>query len=113
MNAQAMRAENVEVAPVSDRRREPRHATGIQGNLRASDGSGMAVRVAEISLHGCRITSERCPLRSGMFVSVGLDDQPPLEAIVRWVRGEDAGMEFLWPIPPERVEWLRLANLDY
>lgn len=92
----------------------------------------MKVELADVSTHGCCI---RAPgnddhadwLRQGAFVSIRLKDgaspeedgAPPetakpeaarLEAVVRWVRGHTAGMEFLRPVPPERLDWRELMD---
>lgn len=112
MNVRLMRAERMETAPKSDRRREPRFAAGLEGTLFLSDASTTTVRIAEISLHGCRVSGDHSDLRAGMFVSIALGDETPLEAIVRWVRESDAGMEFLWPISPDRREWHDLVDLN-
>ncbi len=113
MNVRLMRVEGMEARSDTDRRREPRFATRIDARLLSSTGQETNVQLAEVSLHGCRITISEPWLRNGMFVSIGLGDEPMLEAIVRWVRGGDAGMEFLWPIPPERREWHELADMAF
>lgn len=96
----------------NDRRRETRHPTCYEANLETSQGRRMVVRLADISLHGCCVHVEVDTLRQGAFVSIGLGEEPMLPAIVRWVRGTTSGMEFVRPIPPERIEWHDLMEFS-
>ena len=50
-------------------------------------------------------------LRPGSFVSIGIGECPLLGAIIRWVRADEAGMEFLRTIPADRGEWFALMDL--
>ena len=52
-------------------------------------------------------------LKAGSFVSIAVGDNPALQAIVRWVRHDAAGTEFLRSIPPERTEWHKLTNSPF
>jgi len=108
-----------------ERRREHRHTIRYTANLESARGGVMKVELADVSTHGCCI---RAPgnddhadwLRQGAFVSIRLEDgaspetakpeAAKLEAIVRWVRGHNAGMEFLRPVPPERLDWRELMD---
>jgi hypothetical protein len=108
-----------------ERRREHRHTTRYTANLESARGGVMKVELADVSTHGCCI---RAPgnhdrtdwLRQGAFVSIRLEDSiapetakleaAKLEAVVRWVRGHTAGMEFLRPVPPERLDWRELMD---
>jgi len=94
-----------------DRRRETRHTTCFEARLESTRGGSMAVLLADVSLHGCSVRGTSDWLRQGAFVSIGLGESPTLAAIVRWVRGDAAGMEFLRPVPGERHEWHDL--MDY
>lgn len=94
-----------------DRRRERRHPTRFEATLETSRGGRLAVLLADVSLHGCCIQTDGEALRQGAFVSIGLCEDSMLPAIVRWVRGRAAGMEFLRTVPPERVEWYDLMDI--
>lgn len=94
-----------------ERRREPRHTTCFEARVESTRGSTMDVVLADVSLHGCCVRGESEWLRQGAFVSIGLGNSPTLAAIVRWVRGDAAGMEFLRPVPNECHEWHDL--MDY
>lgn len=89
----------------SDRRREPRYAARIEANIETASGEIGTATLIDVSEHGCSIEAEADWLRNGRFLSIGLGKKPKLQAVVRWVRGGAAGMEFLRPIPPERTEW--------
>ena len=95
-----------------ERRREPRIPTRYAARLQSSRGDQEAAMLADVSLHGCCVNTSAGWLRQGSFVSVGLGEETPmLAAIVRWVRGGAAGMEFLRPIPSDRIEWLDLIDM--
>mgnify|MGYP001767312343 CR=1 FL=1 len=93
-----------------DRRRERRHLARFEATLKTSQGRRIPVMLTDVSLHGCCVESDADSLRQGTFVSIGLGEEPMLPAIVRWVRGEMAGMEFLHAIPPDRFDWHDLMH---
>lgn len=95
------------------RRKELRYATGFDAILESSRGESAQVLLCEISMHGCRVKCDEAWLRTGAFVSIALEDEPPLQAIVRWNRDGAAGMEFLKPIPAERGEWRELLDMPF
>jgi len=110
----ARATDEVTVAEVfTDRRRESRVPARFSAVLRFSDGASSEVELADVSTHGCCVRSEDAGLRIGRFVSVGLDEESMLQAVVRWVRDGAAGMEFLRPIPPERCEWYDLMDAPF
>ena len=101
----------VESSP--DRRRETRVPARYQAILQLSEGVSSEVHLADISAHGCCVRSEDQGLRIGRFVSIGIEQEPMLQAVIRWVRNDAVGMEFLRPIPPERSEWHELIEMPY
>ena len=114
MNAPIARLKSEEPLQAPERRREPRYtATGHDAIIRSSKGNTESAQPADLSLHGCSVRSSADWLRNGSFVTIGLDDESMLQAIVRWVRDGSAGMEFLRPIPPERVEWHSLLDSPF
>lgn len=88
----------------TERRREPRHSAGAQATIQFISGSQFMVQLADVSLHGCCIRGETERLQQGRIVSIGLHDHPMIDGIVRWVRADTVGLEFLHPIPVERHE---------
>jgi hypothetical protein len=99
--------------PGAERRQFPRHEAWATAMLRSSHGEETEANIADVSTHGCCIKCEAEWLRTGSFVSIGLEDEPPLQAIIRWVRDGATGMEFLRPIPPERTEWHALLESSF
>jgi len=95
---------------MDDRRREPRHSTCFEATLEFSNGSYASALLADVSLHGCCIRTDADWLRQGAFVSIGLGAEPKMPAIVRWVRGNAAGMEFLRQVPVNRTDWHTLMD---
>lgn len=111
MNAPIGRLYAASEDTLDDRRRERRHATRFAATLEMSQGRRLAVSLADVSLHGCCVQTDAETLRQGAFVSIGLDENSMLPAIVRWVRGTAAGMEFLRAIPSDRFEWHDLLDI--
>lgn len=52
----------------------------------------------DVSIFGCALESDATWLRGGMFLSLVLAESWSIQALVRWVRGGRAGVEFLRPI---------------
>ena len=97
----------------AERRRAPRYPTWTEATLHSMQGKTFKVMLVDVSAHGCSVRLKAGDLRAGNFVSVGFADEPPLQAIIRWVRNGSAGMEFLRPIPPERSDWLALMDSPF
>lgn len=95
---------------MADRRREPRHATCFEATLEFSNGSYASALLTDVSLHGCCVRTDADTLRQGAFVSIGLGAESKMPAIVRWVRGNAAGMEFLRQVPVSRTDWHALMD---
>lgn len=94
-----------------ERRRERRHTIRFAATLETARGGRIPVLLADVSLHGCCVQTEAEALRQGAIVSIALGDDPALQAIVRWVRGHSAGLEFLRAVPPDHEEWHDLMDL--
>ncbi|MBV1916499.1 MAG: PilZ domain-containing protein [Sphingomonadaceae bacterium] len=107
--------EQIEEAPPSGhtRRKEPRFAASFEARLENARGDAADVLLAEVSLHGCRVQCAESWIRTGSFISIGIADAAKLQAIVRWVRDDSVGMEFLRAIPDERTEWHDLMDASY
>lgn len=96
-----------------ERRQSIRLPAWGTARLQSSHGEETEAMLADVSTHGCCVKSEVAWLRTGTFVTIGIAEEPPLAAIVRWVRDGSAGMEFLRPIPPERSEWHTLLDSPF
>jgi hypothetical protein len=94
----------------ADRRREQRHVTCFEATLEFSNGGQTPVLLADVSLHGCSVRADTDLLRQGAFVSIGLGAESKVPAIVRWIRGGSAGMEFLRQVPADRSDWHALMD---
>ncbi|TCM21609.1 PilZ domain-containing protein [Novosphingobium sp. PhB165] len=94
-----------------ERRREQRHATRYSASVESSRGEQAGVVLADVSLHGCCISGEAVWLRQGAFVSIRIGQGATLKAVVRWVRGDSAGMEFLHAVPSDAREWHELMDI--
>ena len=113
MSAVLARLNAVYDAVVPKRRKVSRRLAWAMATVGSADGDSSHVNLADISSHGLRIGGAESWLRTGQFVSIALDSEPPLHAIVRWVRDNEAGMEFLRPIPQDRTEWHALIDSPY
>ena len=110
MNAPLGRLYAAPEASGRERRRERRHTIRFSAIVETARGGRIPVLLADVSLHGCCVQAETEALRQGAIVSIALGDDPALSAIVRWVRGAAAGLEFLHAVPHDRVEWHDLMD---
>lgn len=78
--------------------------------LRRSGQLNYPVRLYDLSIYGCKVEFVERP-RLGECVWVKVEGLESLEALVRWVRGAAAGLEFRHPIHSSVYEALleRLA----
>ena len=73
-------------------RREPRYRTSAHARLFPAGGEIAQVILADVSAQGCCV---RCPagtLRVGQFIGIALDEEQPLQAVIRWLRDGAAGL---------------------
>jgi PilZ domain len=66
--------------------------------VKSSHGDRSKANIHDVSVFGCSIDCDAVWLRSGMFVSLMLSPEWSIQAVVRWVRDNRAGIEFLRPI---------------
>jgi hypothetical protein len=64
-------------------------------------------RFTDLSVHGCSIAIGDTALQPGQFITVRSSRTDPVPGIVRWARGDRAGIEFLRPISDALVRSLR------
>ncbi len=94
----------------ANRRRAPRAIVEIEATVLSSRGDSAGMTIANVSIHGCNINGPADWLRLGSFVAVELNASEAMNAIVRWVRGESAGLEFLRPVPAGHASWHQLID---
>ena len=94
----------------SNRRRSARAIVDVEATVVSSRGDSAAMTIANVSIHGCNINGAADWLRLGGFVAVELNAGGVMNAIVRWVRGESAGLEFLRSVPAGHAGWHELIE---
>lgn len=99
-----------EISP-DERRRELRHVTHYFAHVESLRGDRMESLLTDVSLHGCCVSGAAAWLRQGAFVSIAIGTNEALRAVVRWVRGDAAGMEFLHAVPSSAREWHDLMDM--
>lgn len=84
--------------PVPQTRRVSRLRSQTHVTVRSSQGDRSKALVRDVSIHGCSIQTDSTWIRLGQFVSLRMSSEWTIQAIVRWVRDDRAGLEFLRPI---------------
>ncbi len=97
-------------AALPRRRSAKRANVHIEAKITSSCGEDATMTIDNVSAHGCNIGGEIGWLRIGSFVGVGLAQEKPLQALVRWVRDGSAGLEFMRPVPRDNASWHELIN---
>lgn len=100
-----------DAAMPANRRRSPRAIVEVEATVISSRGESANMTIANVSIHGCNINGAADWLRLGGFVAVQLNEGEPMNAIVRWVRAESAGLEFLRSVPAGHAVWHQLIDL--
>ena len=83
-----------------------------RGHLNSAEGESALVAIGDVSPHGCSVQCASGRLRFGQFVSLSLEEGAALQAVVRWVREDHAGLEFLHAVPADYRDWRALMDLD-
>jgi hypothetical protein len=95
-----------------EQRKNPRFPVRFRSSFTSLNIVGGDGSITDLSLRGCRVESHT-EVRPGTSLEVRIHtsgDEPPLkiqEAVVRWSRGQQFGMEFV-KLEPE--EWARLQH---
>ena len=110
MNALSSRIEEPQDLASPDRRRSARQSIWALATMTSPRGLTAEAELTDLSVYGVRIASEAEWLRLGQFVSIALGGEPPVQAIVRWMRDGEAGMEFVRPIASDRKVWRNLMD---
>ena len=92
------------------RRKVSRTRVKARAVLISGENERRAIAICDVSPHGCSIRGEALALRAGRFVGIELGADAPIQALVRWVNDEEAGLEFLRPVPADRTDWQLLIN---
>ena len=79
-------------------RRASRLRSQARATIRSSHGDRAKALIRDVSVYGCALECQSGWIRSGMFLSIHLNAEWTVQAIVRWVREDRAGVEFLRPI---------------
>ena len=95
-----------EAAPRPRTRKVARLPSSADATIVSANGDNMRIRLSDISTHGCCVCGSVEGLRNGSFISLRLGQEAPLQGIVRWVRDQAAGIEFLRPLTRKQPEWL-------
>ncbi len=97
-------------ASLPNRRRTTRALVQIEAAVTSAHGHSAQMEIGDISAHGCSLNSEAEWLRTGGFLAITLEGGSTLEGVVRWVRHDKAGVEFLRPVPSASGEWHELIE---
>ena len=93
-----------------DRRAADRLPAEASVGLGGPQGS-VASRLSDISQSGCRLATGSAALTVGMPIAIELVHGISIHGNVRWVNGEEAGVEFTIPIHETMVQAL-IADAD-
>lgn len=96
--------------PSPGRRKVARRTSSAEAVATSMQGDTAKGVLADVSTNGCSLVSDAEWLRAGRFVSIAIENDKPIQAIIRWVRDGRAGMEFLRPVTPDNPEWLALMD---
>src|SRR6185436_11199555 len=80
-------------------RRAERYGASTDARMRPFRSGSEAVRVVDISTHGCGFES-RWPFREGMMALLYLPGLEPWAATIKWWDDGRGGIEFLRPLHP-------------
>lgn len=83
-----------------DRRKESRLFVDVAGSYQFKDDTPRNVFISQISANGCRLANCGGDLCVGEPVQVSLGPIGPLDATVKWLGDDTAGVEFHAPIHP-------------
>jgi len=79
-------------------RRASRLRSQTRTTIRSSHGDRAKALIRDVSIYGCSLECDAGWLRNGMFLTLHLNAEWSIQAIVRWVREDRTGVEFLRPI---------------
>lgn len=83
--------------PVIPRRAE-RRPVKLAATCRTQSGLRDNAHISDISPHGCRLTTSTLAVRIGLRVVIRPQSLEGVSGVVRWIEGQDAGVEFDTPL---------------
>lgn len=115
MSQRLARLPSIHTLEKPERRREPRHPTSQGVLVRCDAALRGGAWLIDISPYGCALHGESLALRAGLIVTLRPIEAPhdartDLNAIVRWVRAEAAGLEFLRPVSHSASAWQSILS---
>ena len=93
-------------AEVQHARSHERHDLTIIGRLYTGQGS-RDVTILDLSESGCRFHEPLSQLKENAPLTIKIGPVGPIEATVRWCRGEHVGLQFSNPLYPSVLEHIR------
>lgn len=95
-----------------EQRQNPRFPVRFRSSFTSLNIVGGEGNIIDLSLRGCRVESQT-EVRPGTSLEIRIEtseEEPPLniqEAVVRWSRAQEFGLEFVIMVPEE---WARLQH---
>ena len=90
-----------------ERRTEKRYEVSIDAAIRNGTGRDREVAITDLSSGGCRLTWPRGSMTRESCLTISAGPVRTLEATVRWVQGNDHGIEFIRPLHASVLDHLR------
>lgn len=85
---------------VGEARRVSRKPSNLDVTIASAQGAETPVVIGDISTYGCSIGRNADWLKQGVFVWIRAGGESAVIGIVRWIREEAAGIEFVRPLAP-------------
>lgn len=83
-----------------EKRRVVRKASNVDVTMKSAQGEETPVVLGDISSHGCSVGRNADWLKQGVFVWLQAGGEAAVIGIVRWIREDAAGIEFVRPLTP-------------
>jgi hypothetical protein len=93
-------------------RRTQRRAVVLAATCRTQSGLRDTGRISDISAHGCRLTMNTLVVRIGARVTIRPQGLEGVTGVVRWIEGQQAGIEFDAPLYEPVVDHLSRLHAD-
>ena len=81
----------------------------MEGRYRFGNGVEKNVTVNDLSIHGCCLIDRFSDLEPGGFISIEIGSIGPVQALVRWRRKDDIGIEFSRPLDAAALHHIWVA----
>ena len=91
--------------PITPRQSE-RRSVVLPATCRTQTGMRDSAEIFDISPHGCRLRTSALTMREGMRIVIRPQGLEGMTAVVRWVEGQVAGLEFDSPLYEPVVDHL-------